>query len=177
LTNIFQEDNMPGSGLRFAFKESVSCVTATKPNDLALGTVRYEAYNSEMSKWKYVYNGGNSQINPTYGCTILSGASGAYTMTLSSLASQSVCQGIVVHSTLTTSTYGWVMTEGACTFEMGDNVSFAAGEAITLGANGVGASALSFVAGTGTTLTMRPVLGQTPAALASGASGIINLRV
>lgn len=168
---------MPGSGLQFAFKESVSTVTGTKPADVALGTVRYEAYNSEMAKWKYFYNGGNSQINPTYGFTVLSGASGAYTMTLSSIASQSVCQGIVVHSTATTSTYFWGMVEGACTFEMGDSVSFAAGEGITLGANGVGASALSFVAGTGTTLTMRPVLGQTPAALASGASGVINLRV
>lgn len=168
---------MPGSGLQFAFSESVSAVTATKSAGLALGTIRYEAYNDEMAKYKYVYNGGNSAINPTYGCTVLSGASGAYTVTVSSVASQSVCQGVVVHSTLTTGTYGWVMTEGACTFEVGADVSFAAGEALTLGLNGVGAGAISFAAGTGAVLQSRPVLGQTPAAIASGASALINLRV
>lgn len=168
---------MPGSGLQFAFKESVSAVTGTKPADVALGTIRYESYNSEMAEWRYVYNGGNSQINPTYMCTILSGASGAYTMTLSSVASQSIAQGMVVHSTLTTSTYGWVLTRGACTFMATANDSFAAGVGVTLGTNGVGASALSFEAGTGTTLTVRPVIGQLPGAVASGVSGLISLRV
>jgi hypothetical protein len=164
---------MPGSGLQFAFNESVSAVTKTKSSDVALGTVRYEALNGEMAQWKYVYNGGNSQINPTNGCAILSGASGAYTCTLSSIASYGMMIGLCVHATITTSSYGWVLKEGAATFEAGDDDSFAAAVGIIPGANGLFAKGTSFqLGGTGTTLYSSKVVGQSIASFASAASGL-----
>ena len=163
---------MAGSGLQFAFTESVSAVTSTKPAGIALGTIRYESLSGENCKWRYVYNGGNSAIAPTYGVTLLSGGVGGYTMTLSSIASTTVGQGLVVHATIGTSQYGWVLTEGAATFQGAADVSFAAGIGVVLDANGTFAPAASSVTATSTAIGFRRVTGQAPAGIASAGSGV-----
>ena len=83
--------------------ESVSAVTAT--NSVDVGTVRQEG----DEKYIYVYNAGNSQISVGHGATV-SAVSG-YSVTVSSSAGD-LCIGVVKHATLTTGTYGWLVTRG-----------------------------------------------------------------
>jgi hypothetical protein len=171
LINIFfQEDTMPGSGLQFAFKESLSAVTATKPTDLALGTLRYESYLGEQCQWVYVYNGGGAQISPTYGVTPVTNASGAYSMTVTSIASWSVMRGLVVHATLTTATYGWVLKRGTATFIAG-NTSFQAGRGIIASVDGTFDNATA-ISGQSADIGVISVCGTAIDSFATGTSGL-----
>lgn len=161
---------MAGTGLQQLFTESISSVTSTKSAGLALGTVRYEAYNGEDVKWQYIYNGGNSAIAPTYGLCLLSNSSGGYTMTISSVASYSVMRGLVVHATIGTSQYGWVLKEGTATFEGGVG-SFQSTRGIVAGANGVFENATT-VSGQSADIGILNVCGDTIGSFATGASGL-----
>ena len=130
---------MAGSGIQTAFQESVSAVTSTKSVGLDLGTVRYEGGR----EYCYIYNAGNSQILPTYGCYSVSGATN-YSMTLSSVASYSVCFGVCREATITTGAYGWIMKRGIVTFQAAaDNVSWSTRVGLVMGANGVFSAATS----------------------------------
>lgn len=146
------------------FFESVSAVTATP--DVEVGAERKVGDET----YRYVYNAGNSQINPTYGC-IVSAVSG-YSVTLSSTTSVDFLVGVVVHSTLTTGTYGWVCTQGFVTVEMEADNSCAAGQLLALAADG------EFALKSNSTGYPTPAVGKAMAAIASGASGqaFINVR-
>jgi hypothetical protein len=112
----------------------VSTLTANTPQ---LGTrITYDG-----KQYVYVYNGGNSQINPGYGICPQSGCT-SYTGTITSVA-YGLFHGVVQHSTLTTSTYGWVQYKGIAQVHIGS--STAQGTAITVGADGVFAT---YVCGT-----------------------------
>lgn len=145
------------------FFESISNVTAT--NSVEVGTIRQEG--DEL--YRYVYNAGNSQIPPSYAC-ILSAVSG-YSVTISSTTSVDFCVGVVKHATLTTGTYGWVVTQGFCQVEMEADNSGAAGALLVLAADG------EFANKTISTGYPGQVVGKLMGAAASGASATAYISV
>lgn len=109
--------------------ESVSAVTATP--SVELGTKRTVSGNDYI----YVYNtGANAQISPGQGCVLT--ATSGYSVSVSSVAGNDVMIGICKHATITTGTYGWVLTKGFCSFVAGANDSFTAGGPIAAGVDG-----------------------------------------
>jgi len=87
----------------------ISGVTATRGSkDPEPGTrVTYDG-----DEYLYVYNGAaNSQASPgMYLCP--QAASSNYSMTVTGVASYEKPVGVVKHATMTTGTYGWVLTKG-----------------------------------------------------------------
>jgi len=112
--------------LRF---NSVSMVTATLgQNDPELGTVMSEG----DEQYRFVYNGGNSQILPGNGAVAT--ATTGYTVTVSSITHSDFAVGVCKHATLTTATYGWLMVKGFGPALAGS--SLAAADLVCLGADG-----------------------------------------
>lgn len=145
---------------------SISMVTASLgDNDPEVGTIRREG----DEEYIFVYNAGNSQIPPTY-AAVVSAVSG-YSVTLSSTTSVDFPIGVVKHATLTTGTYGWLMTRGFCQVEMEADNSAAAGQLLALAADG------EFALKSNSTGYPTPALGKTMEAIASGASGTAFLRL
>lgn len=138
----------------------VTAVTATRgANDPELGSERVEGAN----RYLYVYNDGGANIPTALGCVLQSGATG-YSVTVSSVTSADVLVGVAVN-TLTTGTYGWVVTRGITSVKMiATSGSVAAGGLIELGANGLFAP-VSNTTGNG------PVVGKALAAIVSSATG------
>jgi hypothetical protein len=143
--------------------ETVSHVTAT--NSVEVGTLRREG--DEI--YRYVYNAGNSQISPGYGCT-LSAVTG-YSVTVSSITSVDAFVGLVKHATLTTGTYGWTLVHGFGQVQMEADNSAAAGQLLTVAADG------EFAMKSNSTGYPAPVVGKAMAAIASGASGTAFFNV
>ena len=132
---------------------SLSMVTASLgDNDPALGTVAKE----DGLEYVFVYNAGGEQINPGYGC-VPNSASAGFSVTVSSVSSADVLQGVAYHATITTDCYGWVVTKGVVPVEVPDAATALA--QLELEGNG------AFVPGTAR------VCGKALAAIASGASG------
>jgi hypothetical protein len=136
--------------------ESVSNVTAA--NSVELGT----RVTVNGNDYIYVYNAGNSQISKGYGA-VLSGTTG-YSVTVSAITMVDFAVGICRNATLTTGTYGWLMTRGFSTFVAGANDSFAAGNPIALAVDG------AFANKTISTGYVTPHVGKTVQASDSGAS-------
>lgn len=137
--------------------ESVSAVTASP--SVELGTRATVAGNDYI----YVYNAGNSQI-PVGNGAVLSGTSG-YSVTVSAITMLDFGVGIVKHATLTTGTYGWLLTRGFSGFNSGANDSMAAGAPLAIAVDGV------FANKTLSTGYVSPVVGKAVGACASGLSG------
>lgn len=137
--------------------ESVSAVTATP--SIEVGSTRREG----NADYVYVYNAGNSQISPAFGC-VMSGVSG-YSVTVSSTTSVDLLVGIVKHATITTGAYGWMMVRGFGEFKAEASNSFAAGQLIAVAADG------AFALKSNSTGYPTPAVGKAMAAIASGASG------
>jgi hypothetical protein len=120
-------------------------------------------------EYVFVYNAGNSQISPAYFATV-SAVSG-YSVTVSMTAAIDFAVGLCKHATLTTGTYGWLMTKGFAEVKMGANASIAAGGILVPGADGVADNkSLS----TGFPV---PAIGKAMAAIASGASGTAFISI
>lgn len=111
----------------------------------------------------FVYNAGNSQISPGY-AAIVSAVTG-YSVTVSSTTSVDFAIGVVKHATLTTGTYGWLLTKGFGKVTAEANMSFAAGALAILAADGTVTNK------TISTGFVGPVVAKAMAAIASGASG------
>ena len=138
----------------------VSQVTATPgANDPEVGT-RYREGDEE---YVYVYNAGGSQISPGYGA-VLSAVSG-YSVTVSSTTSVDMFVGVVKHATLTTGTYGWLLTKGFSEVKMEASNSCTAGQLLCPAADG------TFALKSNSTGYPAPTAGKAMAAIASGASG------
>lgn len=155
---------MAGPYTQQVFFESVSNVTATNSVEVGIERRVGDEY------YQYVYNAGNSQINPGNGA-ILSGVTG-YSVTVSSTTSADFLVGVCKHSTLTTGTYGWLMTKGFTSIEMGGTSgTVAAGGLVELGDDGQ-FYPVSNTTGNG------PVVGKAMEAIVSAASGqaFINVR-
>lgn len=113
---------------------SISAVVSSLPAGYTLGERRVVG-NVE---YKLAFNAGNSEVTPGLIATPAAGSVGAHSLTVSS-ASQLFHQfgaGLVVHSTLTTGTYGWVAVKGTGLGVVGDNTSVPTGSAFYLSANG-----------------------------------------
>jgi hypothetical protein len=146
------------SPVRFA---GVSQVTATRgSNDPEVGTRTCEG----DEEYIFVYNAGNSDIPPTYGATV--SAVTGYSVTISSITSVDWLIGVCKHTTLTTGTYGWLMTRGFAAVEMEADNSAAAGQILALAADG------EFALKSNSTGYPTPACGKTTEAIASGASGV-----
>jgi hypothetical protein len=115
----------------------------------------------------FVYNtGSNAQINPGH-CAVLSGVTG-YSVTVSSI-SLDLAIGVCKHATITTGAYGWLMTRGFGSVEMGANYSAAAGELLEIGVDGVFDTASNTTGNAG-------YVAKAMEAIASGASGQAYVR-
>jgi hypothetical protein len=109
--------------------ESVSAVTAT--NTVEPGTRRTVG----NAKYVYVYNNGTTQIS--VGKAAIVTALSGYSVTVSSL-SGGFAVGFCKHATLTTATYGWLLTQGfvdGVTNAMA-STALTAGDSIQLGVDG-----------------------------------------
>lgn len=139
-----------------------SQVTATLgPTDAEVGS---RAWDSNL-EYVLVYNGGNSQISPGFGC-VLQSASTSYTITVSSVTSADFVIGVCRNATLTTGTYGWVVRKGITSVQMiATSGSVASRGLIEIGANGL------FAPVSLTTANLAPAVGQALAAISSGTSG------
>jgi hypothetical protein len=146
--------------------QAVSNVTATLgANDPEPGyrtTVGDEDY-------VFVYNAGNSQIPPTYGA-VMSAVSG-YSVTISSTTSVDFLVGVCKHATLTTGTYGWLVTKGFVQVEMEADNSAAAGQILALAADG------EFALKSNSTGYPTPAVGKAMEAIASAGSGTAYISV
>lgn len=108
-----------------------SMVTATLgKNDAELGT-RWQTGGRE---YVLVYNAGNSQISVGRAAT-LSGVTG-YSVTVSSTINADHIVGVCYHATLTTGTYGWLLTRGIGTVVTSTSVALATGAVATVQADG-----------------------------------------
>lgn len=133
---------------------SVSLVTdSLGDNDPDLG----DRCSFAGDEYLFVYNAGGEQADPGLAVTC-SGVTG-YSVTISTTVSALVALGVVKHATLTTATYGWVLTRGFATYEAGGTV--AAGDGLSVAADGV------FVITSGIT---GPVYGKAMVATGSGGS-------
>lgn len=83
--------------------ESVSAVTATPSVEVGMERVEGDEH------YLYVYNAGTSQISVGR-CAVASAVSG-YSVTVSSISGD-FAVGFCKHATLTTGTYGWLVTRG-----------------------------------------------------------------
>lgn len=138
--------------------ESVSTVTAT--NSVELGTRLYVGGRN----YCYVYNGGNSQISVGEGCTVT--ATSGYTVTVSTVTMVDAPAGFCYHATLTTGTYGWVVTRGHTKIKTPADSICSAGLLIAMGGDG----RVTPHTWTVTTTTSPLIIGKTVAA--TGSAGI-----
>lgn len=136
--------------------ESVSAVTAT--NSVELGTRVSVGGNDYV----YVYNAGNSQISKGFGATV-SGTTG-YSVTVSAVTMLDFAVGVCKNATLTTGTYGWLLTRGFSTFVAGASDSFTTGDVLALAVDGV------FALKTISTGYVSPIVGKAVQGAASGTS-------
>lgn len=147
--------------------EPVSAVTATP--SVALGTKRTEAGFDYL----YVYNDGGANIASGHGAVLQSGVSGM-SVTVSSVTGTGALIGVAVN-TLTTGTYGWLLTRGITNIEVNTTSgSVAAGDSLVLGANGMWNRAQGTSGATAGVAAV--VYGQALAAIESGASGSAYIR-
>lgn len=120
------------SGSNFGYppivNESVSAVTATP--SMMVGVRRFE----QGDEYLYVYNNGTTQIAPGNGC-IVSGVTG-YSVTVSSVTSVDTFIGVCKHATITTGTYGWVVTRGWVPFRAAANSALASADYVMASDNG-----------------------------------------
>lgn len=143
-----------------AYSEPISAVTATP--SVQLGSVRLEA----SEEYVYVYNNGTTQISVGNGA-ILSAVSG-YSVTVSSVTGVGAFFGVCKHATLTTATYGWLLTKGFSTVTGGGNTAIAAADVLVPAANG------GWAATTGALSAV--VQGQAMIATATGGAGYAYVR-
>jgi hypothetical protein len=149
-----------------AYFGTVSMVTSSLgPNDPEVGTVRDDG----DERYIFVYNAGNSQITPG-DCTTVSGVSG-WSVTVSTVTATDLIAGVCKHATLTTGTYGWIMTRGFGQVNMDANNSAAAGGILVGGTDG------KFWNKTISTGLPNRTIGKAMAAIASGASGTAFLTI
>lgn len=99
-------------------------------NDPSVGDIAEVA----DEKYIFVYNAGNSQISVGRGAT-LSGVTG-YSVTVSSVTGADMFVGVCKHATLTTGTYGWLLTRGFSQVQMGASDSCTTGGVLTVGVDG-----------------------------------------
>jgi hypothetical protein len=117
----------------------------------------------------FVYNAGESDIAPSYGA-VMSAVSG-YSVTVSSTTSVDFLVGVCKHATLTTGTYGWLVTRGFTQVEMEADNSCTAGQILALAEDG------EFALKSNSTGYPTPAVGKAMEAIASAGSGTAFISV
>jgi len=116
-------------------------------------------------EYVFVYNDGGEQIDPGFGAVLQSGVSG-YSVTVSAVTSADLVVGVCRNATLTTGTYGWLVSRGITPVEMNaSSGTVAAGDLLEVGANG------DFQKVSNTTGNLAPAIGKALEAIVSSASG------
>lgn len=146
----------------------VSATTATRgKNDPQLGDEAQEG----STKYLYVYNDCNSSLAVGNGVILQSAASG-YSVTLSSVTGDRII-GVVKNAAIATGCYGWVVTKGFTTVQMGasSGTASAAQTPLQIGANGL------FFPASNVTGNVGGMLGWSLAVIASSTSGAAYISV
>lgn len=139
----------------------ISMVTASLgDNDPEVGTECQHAGEN----YRFVYNAGNSAIKPGFAATV-SGLAG-YSCTVSTTTSVDFIVGVCKHATLSTGTYGWLLTKGFTKVVMAADNSCAAGQLLTVAADG------EFALKSNSTGYPAPAFGKAVSAIASAGSGM-----
>jgi hypothetical protein len=113
---------------------SVSMVTATLGgNDPEVGTRITEGGKDYV----FVYNAGTTEITIGKGAVVANSSTAGYSCTVTSVAGADIPLGACYHTTLTTATYGWLLTRGIGLAKAAASTAPAAGSPLTLGADGV----------------------------------------
>jgi hypothetical protein len=141
--------------------QGVSFVTASLGvNDPKVGD--RSQYGDE--EYLFVCNIGSSTVSVGHACTV--SAVTGYSVTVSTLTSTDFIVGVCKHAVIPTGSYGWLVTRGFTSVEMGADNSAAAGNILGIGVDGTFAHASSSTGYTGA------VYGKAMEAIASGASGM-----
>jgi len=145
----------------------VSHVTAALgANHPAVGT----RMNAAGREYVWVYNAGGEDIDPGLGAVLVAGATDM-SCTVSAVTSADIVVGVCRNATLTTGTYGWLVTKGITNIEMdGTSATVAAGGMVEIADNGTFVN-VSNTTGNG------PVLGKALAEIVSNASGSAYISV
>lgn len=146
--------------------EAVSAVTAT--NTVNPGETRFQ--NGE--EYIYVYNAGVQQIS--VGQFAVLSANSGFSVTVSSVTGYDLPIGFVKHATLTTGTYGWLLTRGFTKAQLGANNSATTSDVIFPGAGGL-VGTLGQAASSVTGLIYQPI-GYVVSGAASGSSALAYVR-
>lgn len=130
-------------------------------NDPEIGT----RVTADGREYVFVYNAGGEQIGPGYAAVPNSAATGM-SVTVTATTSADCVIGVCRNATLTTGTYGWLVTRGVTPIQMGaTSGTVAALGLVEVGANGV------FVPTSLTTGNKAPAIGKALAEIVSSASG------
>lgn len=146
--------------------ESVSNVTLA--NSVNLGETRF--VNGE--EYLYVYNAGVQQISQGQ-FAVLSANSG-FSVTVSSVTGYDMPMGFVKHTTLTTGTYGWLLSRGFTKVQLGTNNSATTSDVLFPGAGGL-VGTLGQAQSSVTGLVYQPI-GYVVSGAASGSSALAYVR-
>lgn len=145
--------------LRYGLGVSAT-TTALGANDPELGT----KIQVGPSEYVLVYNGGNS--NAISGNAMVSSGLSGYTLTISSTTSADAVFGFVNNATISTASYGWIVTRGPTNVKAGaTSGSIAANELFEIAANGL------VVRVSNTTGNVAPAVGFALEAIVSSATG------
>lgn len=113
---------------------SVSHVTETLSHGLEVGTKRVV----DGREYVLVYNDGGEQASPGLGMRTNGGAGSLYSCTVTTATGVGAGIGVVRNATLTTASYGWLVTKGVTPIEMGaSSGTVATGKAAELGDDGL----------------------------------------
>jgi hypothetical protein len=117
----------------------------------------------------FVYNAGGSAIGVSYGATV--SAVTGYSVTVSSLTGVDPLVGVCVNTSIGAAEYGWLVTKGFATIEMGAAGSAPAGSLLCLGTDG------AFAFKSNSTGHPGPTVGKAMETIAASASGVAYISV
>jgi len=127
--------------------------------------------NDSGREYVWVYNAGGEDIDPGLGAVLIAGATDM-SCTVSSVTSADAVIGVCRNATLTTGTYGWLVTRGITPIEMGAT----SGTVASLGMVEIAANGM-FVPVSNTTANIAPAVGKALAEIVSNASGSAYISV
>ena len=151
--------------LMFGTKSLVTTSLGTKDGEL--GMVHTDA---DGRTYRLVYNDGGASVPVGCGVVVNAGAT-SYSCTVSAATSADLVVGICRHATITTGAYGWVVTHGITSVQMGaTSGTVTTGGLIEVAANGY------FVPVSNTTGNKAPAVGKALNTIASSGTGDAYVR-
>jgi len=149
----------------FSGKSSVT--SALGANDPQVGTRK--TFDGEDYLW--IYNEGSATIPVTYACSLNGSGVVGYSCNISNPTGTAQFVGMVKHTAIPTLNYGWLLTRGFATVELGPSDSMVTGQLLGVGVNG------QFAFKSGSTGFPSRDVGHVLATIASGASGAAYISI